>query len=135
MKREVSIMNNVGKMIKKIREQKNMTQEQLAEKLNVTRQAVSNWENSKTQPDIDTIIKISCVLEVSVEEIIYGQKQNQISAAPQAIKAGTGTGIGFGAALAMIISYVKWQSIGWAILHGALNWFYVIYYIIKYGWK
>ena len=37
-----------------------------------------------------------------------------------------------GAVLAMIISYVNWHSIGWAILHGILNWIYVLYYIIRY---
>jgi len=41
-----------------------------------------------------------------------------------------GGGIGFGAALAMVISYVNWGSIGWAILHGILGWIYVIYYLI-----
>lgn len=42
------------------------------------------------------------------------------------------TGISFGSALAMVISYSAWHSIGWAILHGILSWFYVIYYIIRY---
>ena len=42
------------------------------------------------------------------------------------------TGISFGSALAMVISYVNWHSIGWAILHGILGWVYVIYYAIKY---
>ena len=37
-----------------------------------------------------------------------------------------------GVVLAMIISYVNWHSIGWAILHGLLNWGYVLYYIIRY---
>jgi hypothetical protein len=41
-------------------------------------------------------------------------------------------GITFGSALAMIISYTAWKSIGWAIFHGLLSWIYVIYYIIKY---
>lgn len=41
---------------------------------------------------------------------------------------------GIGTILAMIISYAKWGSIGWAILHGLFSWFYVIYYIIMYGW-
>lgn len=45
------------------------------------------------------------------------------------------TGIGFGSALAMVISYVSWQSIGWAIFHGLLGWFYIIYFIFKYGWS
>jgi len=37
-----------------------------------------------------------------------------------------------GAVLAVVISYVHWGSIPWAILHGILGWFYVIYYVIKY---
>ncbi len=41
-------------------------------------------------------------------------------------------GITFGSALAMVISYTKWQSIGWAIFHGLLSWAYVLYYIIRY---
>ena len=42
------------------------------------------------------------------------------------------TGISFGSALAMIISYTAYKSIGWAIVHGVLSWIYVIYYIIRY---
>jgi hypothetical protein len=42
-------------------------------------------------------------------------------------------GIGFGACLAMVISYAKWHSILWAILHGIFGWFYVIYYAIQYN--
>ena len=42
------------------------------------------------------------------------------------------TGISFGSALAMVISYGAWHSIGWAIVHGVLGWLYVIYYIIRY---
>ena len=42
------------------------------------------------------------------------------------------TGISFGSALAIVISYVNWHSIGWAIFHGLLSWAYVIYYIIRY---
>lgn len=39
----------------------------------------------------------------------------------------------FGTSLAMAISYVKWQSILWAIFHGLLSWVYVAYYVIVYG--
>lgn len=42
------------------------------------------------------------------------------------------SGVTFGSALAMVISYNTWQSIGWAIVHGLLSWGYVIYFIIKY---
>ena len=42
------------------------------------------------------------------------------------------SGITFGSALAMVISYTTWQSIGWAIFHGLLSWAYVLYFIIRY---
>ena len=42
------------------------------------------------------------------------------------------TGVSFGSALAMVISYVNWHSVGWAILHGLLSWVYVIYYVLRY---
>ena len=41
-------------------------------------------------------------------------------------------GIGFGCALAMVISYAKWNFILWAIIHGFLGWIYVLYYVIRY---
>lgn len=41
-------------------------------------------------------------------------------------------GISLGSALAIVLSYVKWKSIGWAILHGLFSWFYVVYFAINY---
>ena len=40
------------------------------------------------------------------------------------------SGIGFGSALAMVISYTAHKSVLWAIVHGILSWFYVIYYVV-----
>ena len=45
------------------------------------------------------------------------------------------TGIGFGSALAIVISYVTWNSIGWAIFHGLMGWTYVVYFVLKSGWS
>ena len=50
----------------------------------------------------------------------------------QIIRKTVKEGISFGTALAMVISFVTWKSIGWAIVHGLLGWFYVIYYMIRY---
>lgn len=122
-------MSSVGKNIQKFRKAKNITQEELAEELNVTRQAVSNWETDKTQPDVDTLTQLSEALDVTVEELIYGEQKTKLETVTS---DGGKAGISFGAALAMVISYAKWQSIGWAIVHGILGWVYVIYYIIKY---
>ena len=41
-------------------------------------------------------------------------------------------GISFGSALAMVISYTTWHSVGWAIVHGLMSWVYVIYFVLKY---
>lgn len=68
-------MSRISKNLKKLRTSKNMTQDALAEKLFVTRQTISGWENDRTQPDIDMLCKISQVLDVSVEELIYGKKK------------------------------------------------------------
>ena len=48
------------------------------------------------------------------------------------VKKTVKTGISFGSALAMVISYTTWHSIGWAIVHCLLSWVYVIYFIIRY---
>ena len=50
----------------------------------------------------------------------------------QIIRKTVKEGISFGTALAMVISFVTWKSIGWAIVHGLLGWVYVIYYMIRY---
>lgn len=42
------------------------------------------------------------------------------------------TGIGLGSAIAVVLSWTKWHSIWWTILHGFLSWIYVIYYGINY---
>lgn len=43
------------------------------------------------------------------------------------------SGITFGSALAMVISYTTWHSVGWAIIHGLLSWVYVVYFVLFYG--
>jgi hypothetical protein len=43
-------------------------------------------------------------------------------------------GIGFGAVLAAILSYVRWHSVLLAFLHATLGWCYVIYSLVRYGW-
>ncbi len=66
----------ISKTIKRLRSERGMTQEALAEKLFITRQSVSSWENDRTQPDIEMLGKLSEIFDVSIEELIYGQKRN-----------------------------------------------------------
>lgn len=58
------------KKIIELRKQNNLTQEDLAEKLNVSRQTVSNWETSKCYPDIETLVIISNKFNVSLDVLI-----------------------------------------------------------------
>ena len=107
----------------------------MAETLHVTRQAVSNWENGKTQPDIETLSALAECFEIPVEELIYGKATSQRETKviiEKTTEKGIDIGAAVGVSLAVVLSYVKWKSIGWAIFHGLLNWGYVIYYVIKY---
>ena len=65
-------MIKISKNLKKFRKLSNLTQEQLAERMNLTRQAISNWENDKSQPDIDSIARLAEIFGITVEEMIYG---------------------------------------------------------------
>ena len=59
-----------GKQIRQIRKDAKLTQEQMAAKLNVSRQAVANWENNKNLPDLEMIITISRVFGLSLDQLM-----------------------------------------------------------------
>ena len=69
---EVIKMRDIGKNIKDLRIRAKLTQEELAEKLFVTRQTVSNYENGKSRPDVDMIVKIGEILNADANTVIYG---------------------------------------------------------------
>ena len=64
----------IGKFILKLRKEKNMTQQELADKLNVTDRAVSHWENGKSIPDVSLFKPICEIFDISVNELISGDK-------------------------------------------------------------
>lgn len=66
---------NFGEQIKKLRKDRNMTQQDMAEKLGISRQAVSNWENDKNLPDIEMLIRMSQVFQLTLDELILGGAQ------------------------------------------------------------
>ena len=68
---------NVSKNIKLLRISEDMTQDQLAEKMFVTRQTVSNWENGVAQPGLDTLIRLSEVFETDVNSLINVSKKKK----------------------------------------------------------
>lgn len=77
----------LGTKIRQLRKFSGMTQEQLAEKLHVSRQALSKWENDTSLPDLESVIKISTLFRISLEELLlekkeaeeYGTQETQIT--------------------------------------------------------
>ena len=64
----------IGKFIANLRKEKNMTQQELAEKLNVTDRAISHWENGRRLPDISLLKELGDVFNVTIDEIINGER-------------------------------------------------------------
>ena len=64
----------VGKTIAKLRQNKNMTQQQLAAALNVSHQAVSKWETGKSMPDASIILELCALLHINVNELFTGER-------------------------------------------------------------
>ena len=66
-------MNKIGDRIYRLRMEHNMSQEALAETLNVSRQAISKWENSMSVPEIEKIIQMSEIFDVTTDYILKGE--------------------------------------------------------------
>ncbi len=63
-----------GEFISKLRKEKDMTQKELAEKLNVSDKAISKWETGRGYPDIESLMSLSGEFSVSINEILYGKR-------------------------------------------------------------
>ncbi|CAJ1178199.1 helix-turn-helix domain-containing protein [Companilactobacillus paralimentarius] len=61
-----------GSQIKKLRTSRKMTQEQLAQKLNVSRQTISSWENNRNLPDLEMVVMIAKTFKLSLDQLILG---------------------------------------------------------------
>ncbi|MDB6354724.1 helix-turn-helix transcriptional regulator, partial [Trichococcus sp. K1Tr] len=68
---------NLGNKLKELRKEHNYSQQQLAEKLHVTAQAISKWENNKSVPDIINLVQLSEVYGITLDYLIKSDKQLQ----------------------------------------------------------
>ena len=61
-----------GKQIKKLRQEAQLSQEELAERIYVSRQTISNWENDKSYPDVNSLVLLSETFQISLDNLIKG---------------------------------------------------------------
>lgn len=62
----------IGKKLKAARQGSGLTQEQVAERLYVSRQTISNWENEKSYPDIVSVVRLSDLYSISLDDLLKG---------------------------------------------------------------
>ena len=65
----------IGKKLKDARMKSGFTQEAVAEKINVSRQTISNWENEKSYPDIISVIELSSLYSISLDDLLKGDER------------------------------------------------------------
>ena len=94
----------IGKFIAELRKEQNMTQSDLAEKLNISNRAVSKWETGKSMPDTGIMQELCSCLNISVNELLSGERispdeynikaeENLIALSGQSSKRNSGYGI------------------------------------------
>jgi transcriptional regulator with XRE-family HTH domain len=72
-----------GSRLSRLRKAKGLTQEDVADKLHVSPQAVSKWETDSSYPDIDGLVTLSEILGVSVDELVGKNKENTTTLVPE----------------------------------------------------
>ena len=65
----------IGKNLQKLRKQRNLTQEALAEKVGVARQTIAKWETEESTPDLDMSGRLASVLEVSLDDLVNAPEE------------------------------------------------------------
>ncbi|MBU5365755.1 helix-turn-helix transcriptional regulator [Enterococcus devriesei] len=65
----------VGERLKARRNELNLTQDQVADSLGITRQTMSNWENGRSYPDIERVIRLSELYALSLDELLKGDQK------------------------------------------------------------
>ncbi|HGM3506375.1 TPA: helix-turn-helix domain-containing protein [Clostridioides difficile] len=68
---------NFGKNLKRLRKERNLSQEQLSEMLNVSRQAISKWESNKTYPDIENLMLLSNIFNITLDELLLNENRDK----------------------------------------------------------
>ena len=99
---------SIGEMISSLRKEKGMTQNDLAEKMNVTDKAVSKWERNLSCPDVKSIPKLAEILGTTVEELLNAQSKKENSKVDEIINIAL-LGVGLAMGICIIVTSVLKQ--------------------------
>ncbi len=66
----------IGELLRELRKEKNLTQEDLAEKMNVSRRTVSRWETGSNMPDLDVLVELADYYDVDLRDIFNGKRRS-----------------------------------------------------------
>lgn len=69
----------LGQRLSRLRKEKNLTQEDIANKVNISSQAVSKWENDLSSPDIDTLVRLANIFDVSLDELLGNENKKTVT--------------------------------------------------------
>lgn len=69
---------NFGENLKRLRKERNLSQEQLSEMLNVSRQAISKWESNKTYPDIENLMLLRNIFNITLDDLLFDENTDKI---------------------------------------------------------
>ena len=70
-------LQKIGTFLKELRKEKELTQEQLAETLNVSRRTVSRWETGSNMPDLDLLVEMADLYQVDLRELLNGERKKE----------------------------------------------------------
>ena len=110
----------LGKHVKEHRARLGMSQEQLAEAIFVSRQTISNWETNRTYPDVQSLLLLSNLFEVSVDELIKGDVEEMNKTIERDVVIIRRLGLAMVALLLLSLAAVVWLAVqctvwGWGL--------------------
>lgn len=82
-----------GERLRALRKERGMTQEEVAQRLSVSRQTVSKWEGDLTQPDLDRVVSLGKLFGVTADSLLTGEEQPGPGGAPREQKRRRGAGL------------------------------------------
>ena len=98
----------IHQRLRQLRQTSGLTQEQVAQQIGLTRQALSSYESGRTRPDIETLMKLAEIYGTDLEGILYGNEKQQKAA--RRIKVTAGITFGLLSLLTLVSSGLLWWS-------------------------